>query len=191
MPRQTQCQSRRRSHSQLPQNQLLPPLDPRVPLVEGWLHKKNPHSYFFGLRNWRQRYFRLYPGQLRWWKSVPKGETPEKEDLPHGSLPIAAIKFAHLCRSGPGGPRPARFNVCVGDSEIQRTFELKASGLEEAERWVQAVTECVARNGGRRTALEEDLMTERVFWKSKEVRQLDLAAVAGGGGGGGDEAKRR
>lgn len=141
--------------------------DPYTVVTEGWLLKKNPHQYFFK-RNWRRRYYRLYPGHLRWWKS-------DKDTVkqPHGSLPIGAIKFAHMCR-GHRERKEGRFDVCVGDIDIQRVFGLRAESDEMAQRWVDDITFFVQLNGGKKSALEDEMMTDRIFWKTKQVRNMQL-----------------
>eukprot|EP00808_Paulinella_micropora_P031785 g40937.t1 len=147
-------------------------------IINGNLQKKaSAMSLLSGGVKWQERYFVLCPVGLLYWKNTQSFSAGE---APDGLVPSVGIISAHVVRSLLESTSD-KFEVAVGDSEVQKSFELKASSIKEAQEWVGAIEALRAETTAARndpTSLTMDLVKVKAFWKQPETIQLYFTAIA-------------
>ena len=128
-------------------------------LMQGYLKKMSPSRF----RGWQERFFRLYNGEIRYYKTEPK-DISELDGF-NGQFFVSEIK-----EIGPTDDRQdcKEFKICLN----QREFELQASSVDEMNKWILGIRNAIdVANEAKRRELEENEANRIVVEKAVNVPQ--------------------
>lgn len=99
----------------------------KADLHQGFLKKKSPSRF----RGWQDRFFRLYEGEIRYYKTEPK-------DLNDLDAYAGNFLVAEILSVQPAATAADRENHIFTIHMINRDFDLQASSTEDLDRWLGA-----------------------------------------------------